>query len=49
LNCSGLKPHFLEKMAANGVTLPPKFFEAEDDSGLRHSFTAGNFGGGARE
>ena len=23
LNCSGLKPHFLEKMAANGVTLPP--------------------------
>jgi pilus assembly protein CpaF len=49
LNCSGLKPHFLEKMAANGVTLPPTFFEAEDDSGLRHSFAAGNFGGGARE
>jgi pilus assembly protein CpaF len=49
LNCSGLKPHFLEKMAANGVTLPPTFFEAEEDSGLRHSFAAGNFGGGARE
>jgi pilus assembly protein CpaF len=49
LNCSGLKPHFLEKMAANGVTLPPTFFEAEDDSGLRHSFAAGSFGGGARE
>src|SRR5687768_6676409 len=51
LNCSGLKPHFLEKMAANGVTLPTKFFEAEDDSGagLRQSFAAGSFGGGARE
>ena len=50
LNCSGLKPHFLEKMAANGVSLPAKFFEAEDDSGLglRSSFAAGNFGGGAR-
>jgi pilus assembly protein CpaF len=48
LNCSGLKPHFLEKMAANGVTLPPTFFEAEDDSGLRHSFAAGSFGGGPR-
>jgi pilus assembly protein CpaF len=49
LNCSGLKPHFLEKMAANGVTMPPQFFEVEDDSGLRHSFAAGNFGGSARE
>src|SRR6476646_7735407 len=26
LNCTGLKPHFLEKMAANGVMLPPNFF-----------------------
>jgi len=50
LNCSGLKPHFLEKMAANGVSLPTAFFEAEDDSGqgLRQSFAAGNFGGGSR-
>jgi pilus assembly protein CpaF len=50
LNCSGLKPHFLEKMAANGVSLPTKFFEAEDDAGqgLRASFAAGNFGGSAR-
>jgi hypothetical protein len=48
LNCSGLKPHFLEKMAASGVSLPTAFFEAEDDSGqgLRASFAAGNFGGG---
>ena len=30
LACTGLKPHFLEKMAANGVVLPPTFFEAED-------------------
>jgi len=45
LNCSGLKPHFLEKMATNGVTLPPTFFEAEDDSSLRQSFAAGSFGG----
>src|SRR5216110_1886581 len=26
LECTGLKPHFLEKMAANGVMLPPSFF-----------------------
>jgi pilus assembly protein CpaF len=31
LACSGLKPHFLEKMAANGVTLPASFFEQERD------------------
>ena len=29
LACTGLKPHFLEKMAANGVTLPPTFFQQE--------------------
>src|ERR687887_2320542 len=26
LECTGLKPHFLEKMAANGVSMPPNFF-----------------------
>jgi pilus assembly protein CpaF len=26
LECTGLKPHFLEKLAANGVVLPPHFF-----------------------
>src|SRR5437660_366138 len=26
LECTGLKPHFLEKMAANGAVLPPTFF-----------------------
>ncbi len=34
LACSGLKPHFLEKMAGNGVLLPPNFFEHETP-GLR--------------
>ena len=27
--CTGLKPHFLEKMASNGVLLPPTFFRAD--------------------
>jgi pilus assembly protein CpaF len=40
LNCTGLKPHFLEKMSANGVTLPPNFFEREDVE-LRPAFAAG--------
>jgi pilus assembly protein CpaF len=40
LACSGLKPHFLDKMTANGVTLPTTFFEREE-SELRPAFTAG--------
>jgi pilus assembly protein CpaF len=32
LECSGLKPHFLEKMAANGVVMPGNFF-TEDSVG----------------
>jgi pilus assembly protein CpaF len=32
LRCTGLKPHFLEKMAANGVVMPPNFFN-EDSTG----------------
>ncbi|MGH3103586.1 MAG: CpaF family protein [Gaiellaceae bacterium] len=44
LGCSGLKPHFLEKLATNGVTLPPTFFQAgRDDS--RPSFAAAGYGG----
>jgi pilus assembly protein CpaF len=39
LACTGLKPHFLEKMAANGVILPPTFFRA-DAPGGRPSFGA---------
>jgi pilus assembly protein CpaF len=30
LGCTGLKPHFLDKMAATGATLPPTFFEQEE-------------------
>ena len=40
LTCTGLKPHFLEKMTANGVTLPPNFFE-RDEVELRPAFAAG--------
>jgi pilus assembly protein CpaF len=44
LMCTGLKPHFLEKMAANGVVLPPTFFEHEDPL-LRSSFGGTTYGG----
>jgi pilus assembly protein CpaF len=44
LACTGLKPHFLEKMAANGVVLPPNFFRAEEN-GARPSFGATAYGG----
>ena len=43
LMCSGLKPHFLDKLAANNVVLPVSFFEY-DDAGLRTSFGA-NYAG----
>jgi pilus assembly protein CpaF len=42
LSCTGLKPHFLEKMAGNGVVLPPTFFAAESDAG---GFNAPSYGG----
>jgi pilus assembly protein CpaF len=44
LSCTGLKPHFLEKLAANGVVLPPTFFAAEGDD-ARTGFTAPSYGG----
>ena len=44
LLCTGLKPHFLEKMSANGVVLPPAFFE-HDEAGLRPAFAAASYGG----
>jgi pilus assembly protein CpaF len=43
LECTGLKPHFLEKMAANGVVLPPAFFG--ETSSYRPNFTAASYGG----
>jgi pilus assembly protein CpaF len=44
LQCTGLKPHFLEKLAAHGVVLPPDFFE-EDESAFRSTFAAASYGG----
>jgi pilus assembly protein CpaF len=44
LTCSGLKPHFLDKLAANGVVLPGNFFE-QDESEFRPAFAAASFGG----
>ena len=44
LACTGLKPHFLEKMAAHGVILPPTFFRAEAPGG-RPTFAAAPYGG----
>jgi pilus assembly protein CpaF len=44
LACTGLKPLFLDKMAANGVTLPPAFFQPEE-GGARPSFTTATFSG----
>jgi pilus assembly protein CpaF len=46
LRATGLKPHFLEKLAANNVVLPPTFFTGDDPDQLRASFSAAGFGGG---
>jgi hypothetical protein len=51
LQCTGLKPHFLGKMATNGVVLPAAFFENEDDEAVAArggGFTTANFGRGFR-
>ncbi len=48
LQCTGLKPHFLEKLATNGVVLPPSFFGDEDgDASVapRPAFAATGFNG----
>jgi len=42
--CTGLKPHFLEKLAASGVILPPTFFRAEAPGG-RPTFSPAPYGG----
>ncbi len=44
LLCTGLRPHFLEKMAANGVAMPANFFEREAGA-ERPSFSAASYGG----
>jgi pilus assembly protein CpaF len=45
LSATGLKPHFLEKLAANNVVLPPGFF-SPDDADIRAAFAVNSFGGG---
>jgi pilus assembly protein CpaF len=44
LMCSGLKPHFLDKMAAHGVALSPSFFQ-EDVASYRSNLAVASFGG----
>ena len=46
LRATGLKPHFLERLAANNVVLPPTFFSGDDPDQLRASFASIGFGGG---
>ena len=43
LTCTGLKPHFLDKMASTGVVLPATFFEL-DESDVMRSFVAASYG-----
>jgi pilus assembly protein CpaF len=43
LQATGLKPHFLEKLAANNVLLPPGFFYGEDTD-VRAAFAVNGFG-----
>jgi pilus assembly protein CpaF len=47
LRCAGLKPTFLEKLAANGVALHSTFFspEAENGPGTRDTQESPKFGG----
>ena len=47
LTCTGLKPHFQEKLAANGVELAPSFFQGGDED-VRRSFAAASWVGARR-
>ena len=44
LQATGLKPHFLEKLAANNVVLPPNFFVSTGEVS-RQAFGAAGFVG----
>jgi pilus assembly protein CpaF len=44
LSCTGLKPHFLDKLAAHGVALQPNFFD-EEDTAYRSTLSSASFGG----
>jgi pilus assembly protein CpaF len=43
LHATGLKPHFLDKLAGNNVVLPPTFF-GNDDSDVRAAFSVAGYG-----
>ena len=46
LQCTGLKPSFLEKLAATGVVLPPSFFGPEENGEApRSAFSPTSFDG----
>ncbi|MGH2936332.1 MAG: CpaF family protein [Gaiellaceae bacterium] len=45
LRATGLKPHFLDKLAANNVVLPAGFFAGDEDSDVRAAFAVNGFGG----
>ena len=45
LRATGLKPHFLEKLAANNVVLPQGFFSTEDGE-MRAAFAVNGYGAG---
>ena len=46
LRATGLKPHFLEKLAANNVVLPPSFFSATTPTRCARRSPRPGFGGG---
>ena len=43
LRATGLKPHFLHKLAANNVVLPPNFF-GTDETDVRAAFSVAGYG-----
>jgi pilus assembly protein CpaF len=43
LRATGLKPHFLDKMASNNVALSPSFFTPEEDE-VRSAFAVAGYG-----
>jgi pilus assembly protein CpaF len=45
LRATGLKPHFLEKLAAHNVVLPPAFFNP-DEADVRAAFSIAGYGVG---
>ena len=45
LRATGLKPHFLDRLAANNVVLPPTFFGVEETD-VRAAFSVASYGGG---